>query len=602
MYRHILCLACCLLILPHLVNAANEPKPGFTKYYNSSFTRYLERAHHSKPPQSYAFTLQAVGRLLQDNQLKDAERLLNTISYQSLTKPLQDEYWLTTANLYLLNSQPYFTLKTLQQIPEPTALLRPQQIAYYSLLAMANKQIKNYTVSTEARIRLDPLLKHSSNQQDNREQIWHTLNQLSTNELAMQIRHANYDDLQGWLSLAYIYKMYHEDESLFASEQQQWKQRYQHHPGKYLLSSQQASSQKSNRGNQSLHIALLLPNKGPHATAGAAIKAGFMSNYYDHQHDPKAPVDITVYDTTDHDVQTVYRQAVHQGANVVVGPLIKHDVARIEAMGSALVPTLGLNRTHHSKKTTHHLFEYALSPHDEAQQVAKKILRDGASRVLVIIPAGNWGKEVADAFTETFHSLGGQIIDTATYQPYDSLDLTIKQLLKINNKTFNQFRQGQTEEDNIASPRRTDFDAIFMIANPTIGRQIKPLLQFYFADNIPVYSTSEIYTGVPNPNLDRDLNGIIFCDMPFNLLNNQRSQHAHQQLAQLVPKLALNKQALFAFGQDAYLIATHLSPLKLSPYHQLDGLTGRLYLDNQQILRQLLWATFKNGVPVPTNS
>lgn len=597
-----------LFLSATLAHASTEPKPGFTKYYKSAFTRYLDHANRSQSPQAEGLRLQAIGRLLQDNQLEQAEQMLGSMPVQTLPKQLHDEYLILLANLKLLQNKAYVSLNTLHQIAEPSNLLPPQQVAYYHLLAMANAQIKNYLVSAEARMVLDPLVKNTSSQRHNREQTWRALNELTVGELATQIRHTQFGDLQGWLELVYIYKMYKDETALLEGERQQWQQRFARHPANSLLPSQQASIRNFfrakptvavNRGNNPLRVALLLPTSGTHASSANAIKSGFMSGYFEHQHAPNAPADINVYDTVGKDVKLVYKQALNEGANVVIGPLTKQDVAKIEAMGSAVpVPTLGLNFTPQAGKNVANFFEYALSPQDEARQVARKMLQDGALQALVIIPEGAWGKDQLDAFSKTFAQNGGQVVDSAAYKKNTSLDLTIKKLLDINDKTFNVFRQGNAEED-AELPRRTDFDAIFMVADPTTARQVKPLLQFYFANDIPVYATSDVYSGHHNAKLDRDLNGIIFCDIPFSIGNTQKITHAQQQMKQVAPNLSANKTKLFAFGRDAYQLAINLNPFHLSKYHNVEGLTGELYLDNQQILRRLQWAEFKNGVPRP---
>src|SRR5690554_7108230 len=65
--------------------------------------------------------------------------------------------------------------------------------------------------------------------------------------------------------------------------------------------------------------------------------------------------------------------------------------------------------------------------------------------------------------------------------------------------------------------RRQDADWLFLVALPQQARQIKPTLAFNFASDLPVYSTSHVYSGEPNPSKDRDLNGIVFCDTPWLL-------------------------------------------------------------------------------------
>jgi len=595
------------LIQPQHCNANPDPKPGFTKYYKSTYTRYLDHAERARRPQSDNLRLQAVGRLLQDNLPSDAELLLTQIPFEMLTEPLQHEYLLLNANLFLLKKMPYRSLNTLHQIKAPEALLQPQQLAYYSLLAMASADTNNYLASATARLALDPLFKKSSLQQANRTNIWNDLSQLSTGEIAIQMRHADSGELPGWLEIVYISKMFEDDPSLLEAQRAQWQRNNPKHPANSLLPNQHASlrhffknhsSSLLDHSSEPLKIAVLLPHSGLHQPAAEAIKAGFMSAYLEHQHEPDAPKDIHFYGTSsDQNIQKIYSQAIKEGANLVVGPLTKQEVEKIESLGSiVLIPTLGLNFTSNAGKGLTNFFEYALSPQDEAQQVAQKIINDGGLKVLAIVPEGEWAASVAKSFAKTLHQNGGQVVDHASYPKNKSLDLTIKHLLKVDDTLFNKLRREKYEED-FDLPRRTDFDSIFIVASPSVARQIKPLLQFYFAEDIPVYSTSEVYSGANQPSLNRDLDGIIFCDIPFNLKHDPQIKLAQKQMQQFAPNLSNDNAKLFAFGHDAYLLATQLYPFKPFDHRNIDGLTGHLYIDRQQILRHLTWAKFTNGVP-----
>jgi len=134
-----------------------------------------------------------------------------------------------------------------------------------------------------------------------------------------------------------------------------------------------------------------------------------------------------------------------------------------------------------------------------------------------------------------------------------------------------------------------------LAAPPEQARQLRPLFDFYFAENLPIYANSSIYSGTPNPQKDRDMNGIIFCDMPWLFSKNS---NAHNVLKQNGIN-AINLR-LYAMGMDAFLLTAHLKQLQASPQSGIRGATGTLYLRSQnQIERQLSWAKMRNGVPEP---
>jgi len=136
---------------------------------------------------------------------------------------------------------------------------------------------------------------------------------------------------------------------------------------------------------------------------------------------------------------------------------------------------------------------------------------------------------------------------------------------------------------------------IFLAATPRSARGIMPAFKFHHAGNLDVYSTSHVYTGKINRELDRDLNGIIFCDLPWILQNTSplaktfRKNWPQQE----------NYTRLFALGVDAYHLIYNLDYLADNDYAFYDGQTGNIQLDgSNRITRQLLWAKFKKGKAV----
>src|SRR4051812_10012688 len=70
------------------------------------------------------------------------------------------------------------------------------------------------------------------------------------------------------------------------------------------------------------HVALLLPLSGNLASAGQAVKEGFLAAYYASQ--PRPELAIEFYDTASQaDINSLYQQAQQKGADFVIGPLTK---------------------------------------------------------------------------------------------------------------------------------------------------------------------------------------------------------------------------------------------------------------------------------------
>jgi hypothetical protein len=131
---------------------------------------------------------------------------------------------------------------------------------------------------------------------------------------------------------------------------------------------------------------------------------------------------------------------------------------------------------------------------------------------------------------------------------------------------------------------------IFLLAYPSKARQIMPLLKYYYAGDVPVYATSSVYGGNANALKDKDLDGVIFCDIPWVF--------AHQMGSRNWPEQLNSYNRLYALGMDSYALATQLNQLILFPADgSRDDTTGTLYLKpSQQVARVLEWGQFRQGL------
>lgn len=584
-----------------------QPSPGFTTHYTESADRYIQMAKNANPPLKQTYLLQAAGRLLQDHNLASASQVLSQIP-PPMPQNLSNEYTVLQANLATLENKGQQALTVLQGIKDANGLSTEQKIAYYQLTALGNLQIRQPLRSAEARMTLEPLLSDATLRQNNRQETWADLNQIPTHELAEEIRKVPYGQLQGWLQIVFITKSYGGTSSTYNNEIEQWQKRYPRHPANSLLPSRSPSTPWSPTKASSplsptpaevkgANVALLLPLSGKLATSGEAIKNGYMAAYFDAKTIPGAPLAVRFYDTNGKNIQTLYKKAVTEGATFIVGPLTKEQVESVEKMGDLPVPTLGLNYTPGGSRVKN-LYEFGLSPQDEARQVASAAHEAGHKRALIIAPANSWGQGVANTFRKAWEKQGGIVVDSLPYTKQTRLDQGIRKLLQVTNDDMERKRNKTTGGNEIADKpqHREDADMIFLVTAPSVARQIKPLLRFYFADELTVYATSQVYSGHPNPQQDKDLNGILFCDIPWILdSSNSKIQTAYQRMRSIMPNGRPQSTRLYAFGLDAYALTQQLTS---GQKNRVLGMTGMLYFgNNQQVFRQLQWADFRNGLP-----
>ena len=63
------------------------------------------------------------------------------------------------------------------------------------------------------------------------------------------------------------------------------------------------------------------------------------------------------------------------------------------------------------------MFQFGLSPDEEAQQVAERTWLDGHVNAAVLVPIGPWGERVSMAFKTRWEEIGGRVIEQ---QPYNA--------------------------------------------------------------------------------------------------------------------------------------------------------------------------------------
>ena len=347
-------------------------------------------------------------------------------------------------------------------------------------------------------------------------------------------------------------------------------------------------------------IALLLPLSGRTAPAGHAVQNGFFGAYFSTASSLDDPQTVRVYDvTTEGGASAAYSNAVADGADFVIGPLLRDNVIELANDILVPVPVLTLNYLPEDTLAPPGLFQFALAPEDEARSAAGRALADGYTKAVALVPNNDWGRRVLTSFSTEFEALDGTLLDYRTYTPgIQDFSNTIEDLMALSGSV----RRYQRLRANIGGPlqfdprRRQDSEFIFLAADAPAGRLLKSQLKFHYSGDLPVYSTSSI--NAMDGRSNSDLNGIMFADTPWIV--------APQSWIESLPPLydehwpeERRLGRLHAMGYDAYQLIAALFAARTDQMQEIDGATGKLYLDHDgRVHRHLAWAQFQNGEPV----
>jgi outer membrane PBP1 activator LpoA protein len=525
--------------------------------------------------------------------LTDAERML-----QKPRRVRGDDQALEAtvrAEIAMARNDPHAALGALEKLPQPIPValaadvFRLEGRAAFSLQETL-KGVRAY----ESRARV--LASVEAREANYRE----LLKQLETARAPEPIPADTSESERGWLELGAVLQ-----QGRATPQAAAWLQRYPDHPGRFALQTPTTETARPNAGatapaavvaptpratGRLANVALLLPLSGKHRSSGVAIRDGFMTAWLADPVDLR-PV-VRIYDTAT-DPGGTFARAVAAGAQFVVGPLLKEDLAAISAQPLP-VPTLALNALSGGQPPAF-LYQFGLDPVDEARAAARRIALDGHTHGIALFPASAWGQRLSEAFTSELAAVNVTLDAT---QLYDAAAHDFSGPLRTVLGRYGG--AGDRDEDNKLSSVSRDAAAearagpqfAFLAASPAAARAIKPQLRFQMVYDLPVYSTSDAWD--PSARNDADMDGLQFPEMPWLLYGGQGSLELWNAVHETWKTAARGRWRLYAFGHDAYRLSGAIAAS--SGNVAMNGLTGALQIGADGLVRRELdWARVTGG-------
>ena len=542
---------------------------------------------------------------------------------QVLQPELQDNRLDTRANLIMAECYLSMAPKYLDAAEEKSAKLNPEydfvaRIAAVKATVYASKQL--WIDAANA------LQKTALSEQEKSLQIWQWITQLDQNEL--EKASLQQPSLQPWVQLAIINQRFALDLDAYKQQFVNWQGRHINHPlienlpheVKQVLQLAPISPRK---------IAVLLPLTGRLASQGVAIKKGILASYLlDLPHSQLALIEgqdelnNTVFPKEkqfkelrffDSALKTADElNELVAGFDVVIGPLMKDQLAELRT----IIPTdkilLGLNRLEDmpaiapainalenpedTLKVPEHYY-FSLAPEDEAEQLAQHIRKQQLIRPVIFAAENSTTQRMAEAFIQEWTKHPYAIKPELTlFKTNKDMRTGVSSMLDVEqSKTrIRQIKYLADVEVFDVERNRRDIDAIVLFANPEQTELLNPIIEAslspFARKSLSVFASSRSYNKQVSQNSLRDLRNLTFTDMPWMLPTHDWQQLA-EQVTELWPQEQDNLPRLFAMGVDAYNLLAKLRTLKLLPQINTSGLTGKLSVDSQGVLhRHLPWA------------
>lgn len=397
---------------------------------------------------------------------------------------------------------------------------------------------------------------------------------------------------RGWLELAVILQ-----DGPTQAAIADWSRRHPGHPGAAKALLIQTQSGATTAVGTAAHgeypagrgYAVLIPTSGYLATAGEAIREGFVSAWFD-QRAPRLP--IRFYDTGSNPELAVqaFRQALRDGADFIIGPLAQQNIAAISRTVGTMLPWIPLNQIDDAPQSA---VQFGLGPEDEAYAAARDAIAQGYRSALILAPANDWGNRAADSFTQLFTSEGGRVRSSERY-PTAQTELTrpLMQLFSIRSseQRHRELVQILGVRSEFEPQPRNDADVLFAPLRAREAHTLLPKLDFLKISNITTYMLSAAHNGV----MGSHLSGVRLCDMPWVIHRTGHWAELRRRAANDFPEAMLAQPRLFALGADAFRISSAMRSSR-EFNREIDGASGRLRIVGGKVERELRCLSMQGG-------
>jgi len=573
---------------PQVVDATAPPQ-------SMGVDALLSQARHAAPIRAAELKLQAARLLTEQGEHQRAEQILAGIDTSILPPTLAFDIAKLRAGGSMDQQQASAALRYLDR-RRFSALPATQQAELNALRADAWLVQDDRIAASRELIMSSLLVQDEVERQRYHDQIWQLLQSVSDTDLRQALQADNSYHEQGWFELA---EMMRTSADLPGREAalERWRQLWMAHPALTMPPAGLMGLQQSGEIIQAQRIAVVLPMSGDLARPASAILDGIRAAQAVQRRQGQEPARLSLIDSSRYQSADEILQAARlQGADMIIGPLNQSLVAQLSNQPGRDLPVLALNPAPAGPSTP---WQLELSSEHEARMVARRALADGHRNLLLITPAADWGDRIQTVMREELTAGGGRVVGSLRYQAGSNYDAQVAGLLltEQSQQREKQLRELLRHKLEFQERRRQDADAILFTALPDAARLIKPMLDYHFAADLPIYATSHLYPGYPDAARDADLNNVLFCDLPWIL---EPPSEAHRLLIAEGKETLSRFGRLYALGVDAINLYPWLEQLQNAPGAFLKAETGRLSLDaNRRVQRLLSCTRFANGIPAP---
>jgi len=459
---------------------------------------------------------------------------------------------------------------------------------YYYLVAEVQQRRTLLISSLNAKLHWFSLSSQTNN--DDIHQLWQALSLLSTWQVS-QLAELDPPYFKGWQQLLNYAHKFGDDINRFNRYLTQWQRNFSSHPAQAVIESLRTNELII--GQEVVNIAVILPLTGKQASAGKVAQQGILAAYKNNTNK-----NLNFIDAETLNWATLNEQLTDLDSHFVIGPLLKGNVDNYLAQTEIVLPSLLLNTSAKSQRTGEQVI-LSMRPEDEALQAATTLSRKNYQSPVVLSHRDNASKRIAQTFAQQWQLVTGYSPEIVYFEKGKKMQEQLKASLDVDSS---QTRIEDLEirlKQNIKteSRNRRDVDMLYLVGSPKETTLLKPYIDVNispFAKIIPVYASSRSHSSKHNPRKDRDLNDLVFTEMPWLLTSKQQNVQLASLSRTLWPSRSDSLQRIFAMGFDSLNLVDKLPAMKQRPYVRHYGQTGILKLDrNNTLIRSLIWGVYQ---------
>ncbi len=274
-------------------------------------------------------------------------------------------------------------------------------------------------------------------------------------------------------------------------------------------------------------VAILVPLSGPHRGVGQALLHAAEMSLFSMGADDIELMPRDTQGTQDGAAQAA-RQAIDEGAELILGPLFASSVAAVGPIAQQSRVTV-LAFSNDRSVAAPGVFLLGFLPEQQVTRIVRFAHRSGLRRFAALFPQTAYGERVERAFNFAVRDIGSQIVATASYEPIpEAMFDPVRQLARYDSRSAAldaeraSLQEGGDAFSAAANARLSGqdalgsagFDAVLLPEGGNNLRSLAPLLPYYDIDPKEVRFLGTGLWGEPGLGLEPSLQGGWYAGPP----------------------------------------------------------------------------------------